>query len=56
MAYKLYKESGKLGKKEYFAICEGYNVGRTREGGFVYARLKKDFLNMENLESVYGLE
>ncbi|WP_340018406.1 hypothetical protein [Paenibacillus sp. FSL H3-0457] len=56
MAHELYKASGKLGKEEYYAICERYNVGRTRDGGYVYARLKKDFLNMENLESVYELE
>ncbi|WDQ34945.1 hypothetical protein PTQ21_12165 [Paenibacillus marchantiae] len=55
-AHELYKESGKLGKEEYYAICERYNVGRTRDGGYVYARLKKDFLNMENLELLYGLE
>lgn len=56
MTHRLYNESGKLGKEEYYAICERYNVGRTRDGGYVYARLKKDFLNMENLELVYGLE
>lgn len=56
MAYNFYKESGKLSKDEYYAICERYNVGRTREGGYVYARLKKDFLNVENLKSVYELE
>ncbi|WP_145409266.1 phage lytic cycle repressor MrpR family protein [Paenibacillus xylanexedens] len=56
MAYELYKENGNFAKEEYYAICERYNVGRTRDGGYVYARLKKDFLNMENLELVYGLE
>ncbi|MEI2281259.1 hypothetical protein [Paenibacillus polysaccharolyticus] len=56
MAYNLYKDSGKLGKEEYESVCVHYNVGRMRDGGYTYSRLKKDFLNMENLELVYGLE
>lgn len=53
MAYNLYRNRGRLGKEEYELVCERYNVGRTKNGGYVYARLKADFLNIENIMAIY---
>lgn len=56
MAYCLLKENNKLEKEEYMIICERYNVGRTKEGDYVYSRLKSDFLNVDMIEQIYGGE
>ncbi|WP_339193938.1 hypothetical protein MKY95_19275 [Paenibacillus sp. FSL P4-0176] len=56
MAHNLLEERNKLEKEEYALVCERYNVGRTKDGDYVYGRLKADFLNIENIESIYGEE
>ncbi|PYY28286.1 phage lytic cycle repressor MrpR family protein [Paenibacillus illinoisensis] len=58
MAYNIYMGNGKkdLKQEDYYAICDKYNLFRTKDGKFTYSRLKSDFLNIENIKTVYELE
>jgi integrase len=56
MAYDIYKVKNDLDKNDYYLICKAYNVGRTKNGSYIYSRMRSDFLNIENIKEVYGLD
>lgn len=56
MAYDIYKKKNDLDKNDYYSICKAYNVGRTKNGSYIYSRMRSDFLNIDNIKKVYGLE
>lgn len=55
MAKDLYLERGVLDRDEYNIICRHFNNGKPINGNYKYSRLKSDFLNIENIKLLYGL-
>ncbi|MNK43727.1 hypothetical protein D3C87_624420 [compost metagenome] len=57
MAYQLYENNKKFGKAEFDAVCEHYNISKLKNSNeFNASRLRKEFLNIETIERIYGAE
>lgn len=55
LARELYNKNGKLDREEYSEICKRFNINQKPDGAYVNL-LKKNFLNIDNIERLYGFE
>lgn len=54
MAYKLYKQSGKLSKPEIDSVCAQFNIQTLKnKQDYHTTRLRKDFLNVDKIKELY---
>lgn len=56
MARDLHRERGRLGTEEYYDICEHYDVGKKEDGTFNIDVIRRNFLNIDTINKLYGTE
>jgi len=58
MAKELYLRDGKLGKEQLYEVAERFGVRKQKINGYEFynTTLLKEFINAENIKSLYGIE